>query len=214
MIKLRLNGDKMEYLSLAFTLPTLIFSTLLCVVLLFWLITLIGFADIDMLDGDVSLSSDDIDPDAAFTKFGFGELPVTVVISMLVMFGWLNSIYLHKFFGYLLGEGVSFYFMSMVMVLVSVFGAMPLVVLLAKPLQRFFDSKEAASKEDMLGLECTIATSKVSDTFGQAKIMFQGAEQLIEVRTECETPFKLGDRAVLLEHNKEQHFYTITATPW
>ncbi|NOU49639.1 hypothetical protein HG263_03660 [Pseudoalteromonas sp. JBTF-M23] len=47
----------MDYINTAFTFPTVVLSVLLIIVLFFWLITLFGFADIDLLDGDVELEA-------------------------------------------------------------------------------------------------------------------------------------------------------------
>jgi hypothetical protein len=206
----------MDFLNLAFTFPTAIFTALLLVVILFWLITLVGFADIDMFESDI-----DIDADAppatslsSWFNMGFGGVPITVSFSLIVMTSWLISMYAHKFFAYLLGDGILFYVFGIVMVLASMLVAIPIAAIISKPLQRFFNSTETSKSSDFLGLECIVVTSKVTDTFGQAKIQFQGTEQLIQVRSSNEEPFTSGDTAVLLEYFKEQHCYTITRTPW
>ncbi|WP_254911162.1 hypothetical protein [Pseudoalteromonas sp. A601] len=89
----------MDFLNLAFTFPTAIFTALLLVVILFWLITLVGFAYIGMFESDL-----DIDADAAqspsissWFNMGFGG-PITVSLSLIVLTSWLISIYAHKSF--------------------------------------------------------------------------------------------------------------------
>ncbi|MDP2633899.1 MULTISPECIES: OB-fold-containig protein [unclassified Pseudoalteromonas] len=206
----------MDFLNLAFSFPTAVFTTLLLVVILFWLITLVGFADIDMFESDL-----DIDADAAQTSsvsswfnLGFGGVPITVSLSLIVMTSWLISIYTHKLFAHLLGDGILFYLFGMLMLLASLLVALPLAAIATKPLQRFFTSAETSKSTDLLGLECIIVTGKVTSTFGQARVQFQGTEQLIQVRSNDNEPFSSGDTAVLLEHLKEQHCYTITRKPW
>jgi len=206
----------MEFLNLALTFPTAIFTALLLVVVLFWLITLLGFADIDMFEADI-----DIDADAAQTSsmpswfnMGFGGVPVTVSVSLIVMISWLVSIYAHKFFAYMLGDGVLFYVSGLIMVVICMVVSMPIAAIISKPLQRFFTSAETSSSADLLGLECIVVTGKVTPTFGQARVQIQGTEQLIQVRSSDDEQFTSGDTAVLLEHLKEQHCYTITSKPW
>lgn len=206
----------MDFFNLAFTFPTAIFTALLLVVILFWLITLVGFADIDMFESDL-----DIDADAAqsssissWFNMGFGGVPITVSLSLIVMTSWLISIYAHKFFSLLLGDGILFYIFGILMVVASVLVAMPIAAIISKPLQRFFTSAETSKSSDLLGLECTVVTGKVTSTFGQARVQIQGTELLIQVRSNDNEPFSSGDTAVLLEHLKDQHCYTIARKPW
>lgn len=113
----------------------------------------------------------------------------------------------------MLGNGILFYIFGILMVATSVLVAMPIAAIISKPLQRFFNSAETSKNSDLLGLECTVVTGKVTSTFGQARVQFQGTEQLIQVRADTEQSTS-GDTAVLLEHLKDQRCYTITRKPW
>ncbi|WP_235590930.1 OB-fold-containig protein [Pseudoalteromonas sp. 10-33] len=211
-----MDSSNMDFLNLALTFPTIIFTALLLVVILFWVITLLGFADIDMFESDLDIEPSSSNSNSAHSasNFGFGSIPITVSISLVVMLSWLISIYAHKFFAYLLCDGVLFYVFGLVMLVVSAIIALPIAVIISKPLQRFFSSVETSRSSDLLGLECVVVTGKVTQTFGQGRVNFQGTEQLIEIRSHDEHPFSSGDTVVLLEHIKEQHCYIVTAKPW
>lgn len=211
-----MDSSNMDFLNLALTFPTIIFTALLLVVIFFWMITLLGFADIDMFESDLDIEPSSSNSNSAHSasNFGFGSIPITVSISLVVMLSWLISIYAHKFFAYLLGDGVLFYVFGLAMLVVSAIIALPIAVIISKPLQRFFSSVETSRSSDLLGLECTVVTGKVTPTFGQGRVNFQGTEQLIEIRSHDEYPFSAGDTVVLLEHIKEQHCYIVTAKPW
>jgi hypothetical protein len=189
----------MEFLNLALTFPTVIFSALLLVVMLFWLITLIGFADIDMFESDLEIEADASQSSGLSSWFsmGFGGIPITVSISLVVMSSWLISIYAHKFFAYLLGDGMWFYIFGVLMLGVCLLIAMPIAAIISLPLQRFFSCAQTSQSSDLLGLECVVVTGKVTNTFGQARVKFQGTEQLLEVR--AETP----QRATLLHDYRQ-----------
>ncbi|MBE0359833.1 OB-fold-containig protein [Pseudoalteromonas aliena] len=206
----------MDFLNLALTFPTIIFTALLLVVILFWIITLLGFADIDMFESDLDIEADSSNTSGthSFLNLGFGGIPITVSITLVIMLSWLISIYAHKFFAYLLGDGILFYLLGLVMLVISVVIALPVAVIISKPLQRFFSSVETSRSSDLLGLECVVVTGKVTPTFGQARINFQGTEQLIEIRAHDNQLFSSGDTVVLLEHLKDQHCYIIAAKPW
>ncbi|AOT11133.1 hypothetical protein [Pseudoalteromonas luteoviolacea] len=202
----------MDFLNTIFTFPTVVFTTLLLIVIIFWLIALLGFADIDMLEGDVELEVEG--GSDSFLQMGFGGVPLTISISLVVLISWVASFYAHQLFAYALGDGVMFYLLGSLMMLGCFVASIPLTALLVKPLRRFFDSKEAASKNDFIGLECVIATSKVNSQFGQAKVQFQGTEQLIEVRADEEGLFGLGDVALLIEHDIHKNSYLVVEKPW
>ena len=200
----------MEFFNIALTFPTAIFSTLLLIVIGFWLIALLGFADIDMLEGDVDVHVGESDTGS----LGFGGVPLTVSLSLAIVISWFCSFYAHKFFAYLLGDGVMFYVLGIAMMLGCFFVSLLVTAILVKPLRKFFQSKEAASKSDFIGLECVIATGKVTTSFGQGKVQINGTEQLIEIRCDEDKAFSLGDIAVLIEHNDVANTYTVVEKPW
>ncbi|BDF95114.1 hypothetical protein KAN5_19520 [Pseudoalteromonas sp. KAN5] len=169
-----------------------------------------------MFESDLDIEADASQSSGLSSWFstGFGGIPITVSISLVVMSSWLISIYAHKFFANLLGDGIWFYIFGVLMLLTCLLIAIPVAAIISRPLQRFFSSAETSQSSDLLGLECIIVTGKVTNKFGQARVLFQGTEQLIEVRAENDELFTSGDTAVLLEHLKEQHCYIITSKPW
>ncbi|WP_170940476.1 hypothetical protein [Pseudoalteromonas sp. NBT06-2] len=48
----------MEFLNAALTFPTVVFSVLLIIVILFWLVTIVGLSDIDMFEADAELETE------------------------------------------------------------------------------------------------------------------------------------------------------------
>jgi hypothetical protein len=205
----------MNFLNTALSFPSIIYTVLMVIVMLFWTLTLIGFADLDMFEGDIELDTDaDLANDSGLFQAAFGGVPLTISLSIVIMLSWVFNIYCQMFLGHLLGDGALFYFFGTLMLLASFIAAVPLTVLFLKPLKRFFKSQNASSRNDLLGLECTIATGKVTHSFGQARVFHNGAEHLIEVRCEQDNQFKSGDQAVLIEHQTTQHSYTIVAKPW
>ncbi|KZN33676.1 hypothetical protein N474_19545 [Pseudoalteromonas luteoviolacea CPMOR-2] len=201
----------MDFLNTIFTFPTVVFTTLLLVVIGFWFIALLGFADIDMFEGDVEIEADGSD---SLFQMGFGGVPLTISISLVILISWVISFYSHQLFEYVLGEGVVFYLLGAAVMFGCFVLSIPLTAILVKPLRRFFESKETASKNEFIGLECVIATSRVTGNFGQAKVQFQGTEQLIEVRCEEENEFKIGDSGLLIEHDELRNSYVVVVKPW
>ena len=207
----------MEFLNTALTFPTVVFSVLLIIVILFWLVTIVGLADIDMFEADVELETqaNTASTSGIFNNLGLSEVPLTVSASIIIMTAWLISIYSQAWFLAEFKSHSLYYVFGALIILACSIISLPLSALITKPLRRFFTSKQTANKHDFIGLECTIATSKVTQTFGQARVTLQGAEQLIEIRVQDSTyQFNLGDTALLIEHLVDSRSYVIAPKPW
>lgn len=199
----------MAFFESALTFPTVIFSTLFLIVLLFWLVSLVGLADMDAADpdGDAEAEGGFID------SVGLGGVPVTISLSIAVMVAWMISIYSQPLLSGF--SGALLYGVGSVLTVVCGFVGLLVTRFAIKPLRRFFSTNQASSHAHLLGLECKIATGKVTDSFGQAKVYFQGAEHLIEVRlADLAEQFKLGDSAVLIDYLPEKRQYLVSHKPW
>ena len=83
-----------EYISVITGFPTVVFTVILGLVFLYWMLAIIGAVDIDVLDIDV-----DIETDASsvggltglLSTLGLSGPPITVILSILVVFSWLFS---------------------------------------------------------------------------------------------------------------------------
>jgi hypothetical protein len=84
--------------------------------------------------------------------------------------------------------------------------------ILTHPLRDKFDVKEPNRVQDLLGRECIITTSEVTDSFGQAEVAAEGAPLRLNVRTQetsRDTLLTKGDIAVLVGFDKEKSVYFV-----
>ena len=70
--------------------PTVIFSVVLGVCLLFWLLAILGFADIDALDIEMD-GGESVGIGGILVKLGLNGVPLTIIISLMSFFGWIAS---------------------------------------------------------------------------------------------------------------------------
>ena len=90
-----------QFIEIISGFPTVVFSVGLVFIALFWVLAILGLVDIDLgLDADVDVP---FEIDAAqepgqfgviggfLSYFGLNGIPVTVVVSMLVLISWLLS---------------------------------------------------------------------------------------------------------------------------
>ena len=82
--------------------PTVIFTFVLAICVLYWLFAVFGAVDIDVLDidgldADGDLGNEETSANAlaaVMLKFGLSGVPVTIMVSFLSLFGWLASYYI------------------------------------------------------------------------------------------------------------------------
>jgi hypothetical protein len=76
------------------------------------------------------------------------------------------------------------------------------------PLRDKFAAREPNRAVDLIGQECTVTTSEVTDSFGQAEYAAEAAPLRLNVRTK-EGPLSKGDIAVIVGFDKEKNIYFV-----
>lgn len=213
-----------QLLNVSSQFPTVIFSTLLGIVVIYWLIGMLGIIDLDLApDADVDLDVDldtDVEIDAGvgglaglLLTFGLTSVPFTLVISIICLVSWLITVYLQFYAFSMLEGGWLYYLLGSISTVVVFFISLPITGVLIRPLNGMFDSVEATSSDNLVGRDGIIATGSVTSTFGQAKVLNEGAEILLDVRCDPQYSFTTGDKVLLIEYNQESHSYIAVPFP-
>lgn len=201
-----------ELLQVSTNFPTVIFSVVLGVVAVYWIVGLLGLVDLDF-SGDVDA---DIDADGSIgglsgfmLTFGLSGIPFTLVISIVTLVCWLISFYTQYYVLDLLPSGWLYFGAGAIANVVIFFISLPIAAIMLRPFKSMFATAETASSAKFVGLEATISTSSVTPTFGQAKVFNDGAEILLDVRCVEDQLFKRGDKVLLIEYHAESHAYIV-----
>ena len=200
--------------------PTVIYSTLLGIVVVYWIVGLLGLIDLDF-SGDADLDIDvdsDIDVSAGgitglLLTFGLSGVPFTLVLSIIILVCWLISFYLQFYLLTWLPDGWLYYLMGGVSNFIVLIISLPITAVVIRPLKGMFKSVEATTSQNLVGRDATIATGTVSETFGQARLFNNGAEILVDVRCDPEHTFKLGDKVLVIKYLQENHAYIVAPYP-
>lgn len=215
-----LLSDKMDpfYQNIS-SFPTIIFTILLAVLVLYWLMAVLGLVDIEVLDFDLG----ELDLDAAnntslnnvdalaglMLKLGLNGVPVTIIVSFISLFGWLICYYLVHFGQPLIPDNWFSYVIGLGIALVSFFVAGFITALVIKPLRPLFKSAVQQSGKYLLGQVAIVRTSRVDEGFGEATLEDGGAGLILKVRADSGVQFKLGDRVVLFEYLSDSNAYRV-----
>lgn len=215
----------------ALSFPAVIFTVLLVPVVFYWLLAAVGVFDLDM-DADLDLDMD-ADADAGtgegssgwFTGWldflGLAGVPITVSLSLIVVFGWFIAL-LATGLANVLDVALVIRVLAGVAVLVLAFVIGGLCAAVAgRPLARLFEVTHAETRRDFVGRTCVIKTSQVTEDLGQAEAADpSGATVLLPVRPMAlpveglhstgSGGLQYGATALIVEYDQEAEVFLVS----
>lgn len=197
------------FLDIALSFPTVIFSVLLMVAIGYWLATLLGLLETDILDlGDLGGEGAELGGfSGALLKFGLDGLPVALIVTGISLFAWVMSYFTDFLLLRQLDPGLLRTALGLAATLLVVLLAIPLTGLLLQPLRPLFANLAGPQAPSLLGREAVVRSSKVGPTQGEANLDDGGAGLILKVRSNEE--FSRGDRVVLVEYLPEHNAYRV-----
>lgn len=200
-----------EFLHTALGFPTIVYSMLLAVVTLYWVLAVTGLADGDSVD---ALVGDGDVPDAGaaaamISKLGLDGVPLTVVATTLVFTAWLGAYFVHLLVLRDLPEGVRTVagIGTLVGVLVP---AVAVTSAVLRPVRRML-AKMRPVERSLIGSSAVVVTSMLSGDYGQASVDDGGAGLILQVRHDDPNQLQRGDRIVLIEYIESQNAYRVVS---
>ncbi|MRI32911.1 hypothetical protein EOPP23_07925 [Endozoicomonas sp. OPT23] len=202
-----------QFLAISFSFPTVVWSMLLAIVSVYWLLAIVGVLDLDFLDGDLDLdmdgSTEGLGGLAGFMlTFGLNGVPVTVVFSIIIALGWLCCYFMALLLMPLLPVGLLHWLAAVSAIPGSFFLAVIMTARVIRPMRNVFNNHTAQTNSELLGSICVVTTGSVTEQFGQAELADGGAGLLLQIRDNS-SAFKKGDRIILIEYSERDHSYQI-----
>lgn len=197
------------FLQTALSFPTVLFSFLLCLAIIYWAIVALGLVGVDLLDveADSLLAGDGVA--ALLSKLKLNGVPVTLVLSLLFAGSWFLSYFAELLVLSHLPLGLLRYPLGLVVAVVALGLSLPVAALICSPLRPLFHKAEAVTSKSVLGQTAVIRSGRVTLEHGEAVLEDGGAGLILKVRAEEAKGFKRGDRVVLLEYLEAQHAYRV-----
>ena len=201
--------------------PTALFTVLLGVCVLYWLCAVLGFVDIDLLDydapggdiGDLGDGQSDVTSlnvlAGLLLKLGLNGVPVTIIVSIVTLFGWTLCYFAVHFIFPWVAEGVLRYLVGIPIFFAALYIAVFITSVLIRPLRPLFKSATQNTLKRVLGQTAVVRTSRVDVNFGEANFDDGGAGLILKVRASEGQTFSKGDRVVLLEYRKDTNTYRV-----
>jgi hypothetical protein len=173
--------------------PTVLFTPLLVVVVGYWVVVIVGGAD---PEGDGSGEAGG----GVLGFLGFGGVPVSVTLSLLVAFAWFISL-----------AGAELALVPLLAVLgVALVGAWLLARVAVIALRRMLPSGAEPSRADFVGSTCVIRTGRVTREFGQAEVHSpDGSSAVVQVRQAGNDDLRAGQTALLYDFDAVGEFFWV-----
>ncbi|MBT6278169.1 MAG: DUF1449 domain-containing protein [Chromatiales bacterium] len=193
--------------------PTILFTIVLVLCALFWLIACFGVLDIDFLDLNAGELSD-VSPNALsmlLVHTGLTGVPVPVILTLVSLVGWVISYVLVYFLYPLIGDSLLQYLVGLPILGAALYSGVITTEVVIRPLRKVFRPANQVSVLDVIGQTAIVRTSVVTSTFGEAFLHDGGAGLILKVRATSNAKHTKGDRIVLLEYNESTNHYRVVA---
>ncbi|WP_372815767.1 hypothetical protein [Psychrobacter sp.] len=197
--------------------PTIIFTGLVMFVTLYWVVSLLGMADMDSVDlgesgGDADVST--LSSTGFFTglmlKFGLYGVPLIIILSLISLIGWLLSyLYtslLHQYFD----SGVLYYLFGTGALIFVLVVSMWLTGIIISPIRKNIAKIPKRNSSNNVGKIAVVRTLSVTDKHGEAELNDGGAGLILKIRSDIDDNLlKQGDRVMLVEYLKDANTYRV-----
>ena len=221
MFAILLSEDMDPFYQNISSFPTVFFSFFLAVTVLYWLVAVLGFVSIDILDFNIDDPTGDFGVNTQtehgtvdvlaglLLKLGLNGVPVTIIISFLSLFGWLTSYYAVYLIFPWVPDGLLEYVVGIPILLGALYISSLITSVLIKPLRPLFEKATSNTSKRVLGQTAIVRTSKVDNSFGEATMDDGGAGLILKVRTDGDTVFKKGDKVVPFAYQQDSNSYLV-----
>ncbi len=205
-----------DFLNNAFAFPTLFYTGLLILTVVYWLASNLGLADIDIGDGVEFEGPDIAETSGWLNKFKLDGIPLTISISFVIFFSWVICFIVVHYYQDQISNNLVEIFVGFWIIILAPFISAPIVGTLLTPLKPFFrklrDSAEGRKADSLIGHLAVVRTNKITMDFGDAEIDDEGANLILKVRAEEPNDFKRGDNVIITEYLEAENTYRIRAT--
>lgn len=195
-------------------------SVLVCLLIVYAVVALLGLVDLDMgidadLDADVGSPDMDIDSDlfggagaATLRWLNMERLPLILWMSIFTVVFWgISYLLWYRFDQFRYAPTIV---PSVLLVMRNGVISILVTKLLTGPLNRAFQPAPSYDPSNLIGKTCAVSTGEATDSFGQAKFTTDAAPLLLNIRTNGET-IRKGSLVRIIAFDNERRIYKVTA---
>lgn len=205
-----------EFLAALQAFPTVFYTGLLGVCLLYWITVIIGALDLDLFGGQGGADGHDVDAgghghgtSSLLEFFSLGRVPIPITVSAFALVGWglgmLAELNLRPWLGTVLPGFLYPLVMGVALTLVAGFAA----AMMVRPLRPIFTTKEEHGEQGLIGRQVKITSLKADHHFGTALCDNDGPGIIMRVVCRDGVELKRDEMAVVVEFDEAKQVYLI-----
>ena len=195
--------------------PTIVFTGLVMFVTLYWMVSLLGMADMDTVDiGDASGEGADLTSSGFVSglllKFGLYGVPLIVILSLISLIGWLLSYFYTSFLHQNFDSGILYYLFGTGALIFVLVISMWLTGIIISPIRNKIAKIPRRNAASNIGKIAVVRTLSVTDKHGEVELNDGGAGLILKIRSDInDGSLKQGDRVMLVEYLEETNTYQV-----
>ena len=207
-----------SFLDAVVAFPTALFTTLLGVVLFYWLLALLGVVDLESLDlepGPVAeADAYEVSTVAGYVvAFGLNGVPFSIAISLVILVSWtLSCLGAMWLLPLVPGEWAN-YGAGAVLALASLSLAVTVSARMIRPLRGLFVTHAAIHNASLVGQTCKVLTQTVDEQVGRAEVAQHGVSLNIRIWTPVPNALARGSNARIVAYDEKTARYKVAAEP-
>ena len=195
------------FISIITTFPTVIFTVLLSVAVIYWLISLSGLVDSDVVEGDVG-DGGWMALGGLLATLGLHGVPLPLVITLLALIGWLFSYFATLLLGIHLNPGLLLWLFNGVVLTLGFVIATILTSFLIRPLRALFrPAQRLALEQRLISKQCIIRSATVTKKQGHADVHLDGDHFILQVRSD--SALARGENAFIIQYLVNEDAYWV-----
>ncbi|WP_201593514.1 hypothetical protein [Psychrobacter sp. Pi2-51] len=195
--------------------PTIVFTGLVMFVTLYWMVSLLGMADMDTVDiGDASGEGSNLTSSGFVSglllKFGLYGVPLIVIFSLISLIGWLLSYFYTSFLHQNFDSGILYYLFGTGALIFVLVISMWLTGIIISPIRNKIAKIPRRNAASNIGKIAVVRTLSVTDKHGEVELNDGGAGLILKIRSDInDGSLKQGDRVMLVEYLEAANTYRV-----
>ncbi|MBH0066073.1 hypothetical protein [Psychrobacter sp. SZ93C1] len=195
--------------------PTIVFTGLVMFVTLYWMVSLLGMADMDTVDiGDASGEGSNFTSSGFVSglllKFGLYGVPLIVILSLISLIGWLLSYFYTSFLHQNFDSGILYYLFGTGALIFVLVISMWLTGIIISPIRNKIAKIPRRNAASNIGKIAVVRTLSVTDKHGEVELNDGGAGLILKIRSDInDGSLKQGDRVMLVEYLEAANTYRV-----
>lgn len=204
------------FLETTLSFPTSLFSLLLALVTIYWMLVCVGIFDLEPIEIDMQAVTAADRPKAGMSAavlcaLGLADVPRMVTLTLIALFGWPSAYFIQLWLLSSLDLGIFHYPLGLFAALLVVMLAGVCAAIVVGVCRPVLNRIKGPPAPPICGQVAVVRSPLVNRHKGHAFLNDGGAGLVLQVRTLGTEDIMRGERVVLLQYIPDEHAYYVVS---